>query len=87
MWKEEAGLGTKATMGSLFIQTFASSLRNDVGLIVKQLFSEWPGMTVKRFTMKILEKNAAGCFDFKEVAKMHYQESLQHCNPLDARHG
>lgn len=85
VWKEEAGLSTEGPMGKLFVQTFINGLKHEFGLMVKQMVSDWPSSDVKTFTTKVIEKDAAGCFDVKGVAPLLYQEGLQKCNPMQAR--
>lgn len=61
-------------------------LKQEQGLLAKELISEWPCLNMKEFNENMLEKEAAACFESKASdTKMYYQGGLKHCHPSQGK--
>lgn len=61
-------------MISLMIQTYISNLKPQMGVMVRQMISEWPTSALEDFQKTLSEKDAAGCFEIKQkLVSAHFQ--------------
>ncbi|XP_041422148.1 uncharacterized protein LOC121394663 [Xenopus laevis] len=63
VWKEEAALSSEGNMSQLKVQTCLGNMTPQFSLTTKQLISEWPTLTSGDFQKRVIEKEAASCYE------------------------